>query len=314
MGRTGNNMQDQENNVSSGVDGYTGGQLDTNAAAAAFWSSLSMAGATASGETVRRSPITTTRRFRATPAMRADPWDPIPDVYTEVEVPHTPVVPLQDFQDEFWDRWDDEGFRVWLTTRLVRAGLVGADPTVAQVQSAWDKIGAKAASSPGWKGTPEQLLEFFATGSRPSAEDVDAAIAAGQAAVDPVTGGAVDVELGLAREPTTTTSKAYQSISREQAGAVADAALRAALGREASAAEVKRFRAKIQAAFDANPSVTTTTTDQWGNSTRRSSGGDVSAAAIAEDMADGEQFTKERRRYAAAGYLDRLIAEVRPVI
>jgi hypothetical protein len=229
---------------------------------------------------------------------------------------------LDEYNGEFWDRWKNPSFRAWLQSRAMAAQGLKTAPSTEDSYTFWVQYGEKAAAAVGWKGTPEQYLEFMANGGTlATAKQVEADMKAGKLLVDPVTGLPIDPATGLVepdKGPVTSTSTSYDSISLSQAAAAADQALSAALGRNASASEKKLFRSKLQGALNKNPNVTKTVSDSNADGTSNTSvthtKGGIDAGQVSSDIAESARFTAERKRFQAAGYLDRLISSVGPIV
>lgn len=174
---------------------------------------------------------------------------------------------MGDYQQEFFQKWDDPKFRQWFTTRAVAAGIVPQSRTIDDYWNAWNKLGESVAGMVGWSGTPEQYLEFIASGKKLTPQEIDAAMAKGSQLIDPATGKPYGSTSGApGAEPvnpiSTTTSTSVASLNPLAANAAVNDLAKALLGRMPSKAELRRYRRAMNGILSSNPTVTTTTTDQ----------------------------------------------------
>lgn len=181
---------------------------------------------------------------------------------------HAPkTATVSSYQQEFIEKWQDPKFKSWFVSRAVAAGLV-SNPATASIDdywTAWNAVGTKAASMPGWSGTPEQLLEFMASGKQFGPDSVKSAIAKGEALIDPLTGqpygNASGVTAAAVNPIQTSTSTSYASINPLAARSAINDLSKALLGRMATNAEIARYRKAMNGILKSHPTVTTTTTD-----------------------------------------------------
>ena len=168
---------------------------------------------------------------------------------------------VEEFAAEFWDRWQDNNFRTWLTSRLVATGRTKAGETGPQEAfGAWVQLGEETAKSSGWTGTPEQLLDFYATGSRLSADAIEEAMKRGDLVTLP-DGTTVDPNGPWQNPIQSVTRTSTASINQSTANMSVDDLSRNLLGRMASEKELSRYRDAINGWLEQNPTVETTTTD-----------------------------------------------------
>lgn len=184
-----------------------------------------------------------------------------------VKKPGTTSVGLSAYQQEFFEKWDDPKFKAWFTSRAVASGRVSPTGSIEDFYFAWNKIGQDVASMPGWAGTPEQYLEWAASGRKLSAEQVQSAIDKGSALINPTTGRPWGEQAGAAgTEPVnpiyTTTSTSVASLNPLAANAAVSDLAKALLGRMPSKAELRRYRRAMNGILKSNPTVTTTTEDR----------------------------------------------------
>lgn len=178
-------------------------------------------------------------------------------------------VPIDDFVQEFYDKWEDPKFQSWFMSRTLASGRTNAKSTYEDYLNQWVDLGKSTAQGM-FRGTPEQFLEWMATGQRVSADDIRRQIEEGAPAIDPVTGDPVlpteEQYGGTARtEPvnpiTTYRSTSSATINREAAYAAVDQLSQALLGRMATKGEMRRARRVMNRMLAENPTVTTTTRD-----------------------------------------------------
>ena len=224
---------------------------------------------------------------------------------------------LTDFSNEFYDRWDDGNFRAWFISRAVAAGMVN-DPTKATVGDYWDAWSAigKMAASARWSGTPEQYLEFRASGQRLSEKEVDQQVDAGTVLIDPNTGqpiGVIEAGEEIPEQPiTTATQTTYASLNQLTARAAIDRMSQALLGRRASKAEIKRYRAAMEDLLKRNPQVSTRTTDATDPNNVKSTVTEDSAGMTQDDAVQNTQYemqdSSEGRAYTVGSMFEDALA------
>jgi hypothetical protein len=190
------------------------------------------------------------------------PWGggPLPAIGSSTWT--TKDVPSTQYVQEFYDKWDDQNFQTWFMSRAIAAG-VKSDANYSDYLNVWIGMG-EAVAKGHFAGTPEQYLEWIATGQQTSAEDIREAIENGTPLIDPVTGEPIlpgSPGSGKANPITTHRSTSSATISREAAYAVADQLGQKLLGRMMTKAEMKRARGVMNGLLRANPTVTTSTTD-----------------------------------------------------
>jgi hypothetical protein len=175
--------------------------------------------------------------------------------------------PLSTYVQEFYDKWDDPNFQTWMMSRAIASGVNGKTATYGDYFDVWRTVG-EAVAKGYWKGTPEQYLEWLASGQQVSPADVQKAIADGTPIFDkdgnpilPGVGGP-----GAPAEPvnpiTNYRSTSSATINREAAYAAVDQLSQALLGRMATKAEMRKARGVMNRMLAANPTVTTRTVDQ----------------------------------------------------
>lgn len=106
----------------------------------------------------------------------------------------------------------------------------------------------------------------------------------------------------LAHQPTTTTSTQAYTTGEDDADAYLTAAMTELLGRAPNKKEVAAFTSRLNAKEEANPTVTTTQNDGYGNTTSSTEASNVSAAGVADSFAGGKQFSKESGAYKIQQY------------
>jgi hypothetical protein len=170
---------------------------------------------------------------------------------------------LDDYNAEFWNRWEDPNYQTWLLSRLVATGRAKAGVTGPQeAYAGWVQIGEEAAKAPGWKGTPEQLLEFYATGKVIDQTAIDKAMENGDLATMP--DGSIADPNGVAAAPNpiqTSRSVSTATINPLAANAAIDQLAQSLLGRMASDKELARYRKTMNKIMSSNPTVNTRTVD-----------------------------------------------------
>ncbi len=107
---------------------------------------------------------------------------------------------MNEYLDEFRRKASDDNFMRWYVTRARAAGLLvtSRQVTLADLEAEWVKLG-KVVQTTGWKGTPEEYLEYLASRKIPNAKDVAKAIKSGMPMTDPETGKAAVGTSGGAR-------------------------------------------------------------------------------------------------------------------
>ena len=210
-----------------------------------------------------RGSTTTVRRPR--PAQQR----PTPGSAFWLREQHAPArnrTPINEYVQEFTDRWEgDLEFQTWFMSRAIAAGLVSGDKaSVADYMDAWENLGKAAAVERGtWKGTPEQLLEFLASGKNLSGGQIEEAMRNGEPLLDengePIVPG---YNAKKVNPITTIRSTSSATINREAAYAAADQLSQALLGRMASPKEMRKARAVMNRLLRDNPTVNVQTRDE----------------------------------------------------
>tara|TARA_R110000868_G_scaffold27445_1_gene104149 strand:+ start:1142 stop:1783 length:642 start_codon:yes stop_codon:yes gene_type:complete len=105
-----------------------------------------------------------------------------------------------------------------------------------------------------------------------------------------------------AHQPTTTTSTQAYTTGKDDADSYLTAAMTELLGRAPNKKEVAAFQSRLNAKEEANPTVTTTHNDGYGNTTSSTEASNVSAAGVADNFAGGKRFQKESDAYRIQQY------------
>lgn len=169
---------------------------------------------------------------------------------------------LDEYNAEFWDRWEDPNYQTWLLSRMVATGRAKPGTTGPQeAYAGWVQIGEEAAKAPGWKGTPEQLLEFYATGKVASMDAIDKDMASGSLVTLP--DGSVADPNGVTQQNPIQTSRTVSTatINPLAANAAIDQLSQSLLGRMASDKELARYRKTMNKIMSSNPTVNSRTVD-----------------------------------------------------
>lgn len=180
-------------------------------------------------------------------------------------------VSVEDYMQEFYDKWDNPSFQTWFMSRTLAAGITNGKSTYEDYLSAWEKIG-KTAASGYFKGTPEQYLEWAATGQQVSADEIRKEIETGTPVYDPVTDAAILPAYGTTDESgqsgdtvanpiTTYKQTSSATINKDAAYAAADQIGQQLLGRMLTKAEMRKAYRVMNGMLAENPTVTTTTRD-----------------------------------------------------
>jgi hypothetical protein len=182
--------------------------------------------------------------------------------FSPVPRPHT--VAASQYMQEFYEKWEDPNFQTWMMSRAIASGQVsGKDGTYQDYLNLWEAAG-KAVASGNWAKTPEQYIEWIASGQSVTAREVAKAIASGEPILDanglPILPGVG--ENAPVNPITTHRSTSSATINREAAYAAADQLSMQLLGRMATKAEMRKARGVMNKLLAANPTVSTTTTDQ----------------------------------------------------
>lgn len=202
-------------------------------------------------------------------------------------------VSLSDFNGEFVSKWQDPKFKSWFISRAVAAGLLDPDQiSISEAHKAWMKIGQSAASlGSAWADkTPEQLLEFYATGETQQTEALDGQINDGTWSDVELLGGPLDSE----PQPTTSVSTAYSVVDPATARAITRSVLDGILGREPTEDEYDSYVQALTLMSQSRPTVTTTTTDGEGNTSSTTQQG-VSQQDLQQSMVEDVATSAEGR-------------------
>jgi hypothetical protein len=198
-------------------------------------------------------------------------WNPLTRRYESTrqasyEASRPYSVTASQYMQEFYDKWDDPNFQTWMMSRAIASGVNGKNATYSDYLNVWEAAG-KAVAAGYWSGTPEQYIEWIASGQQVSPEDVQKAIASGEPILDK-DGNPILPGMGASApaEPvnpiTNYRSTSSATINREAAYAAVDQLSQALLGRMATKAEMRKARGVMNRMLAANPTVTTRTVDQ----------------------------------------------------
>lgn len=114
---------------------------------------------------------------------------------------YTAAVPLSEYDGEFFQRWQDPNFIRWFASRAIAAGMNKATDNTGDFFETWQKLGRDVANIPGWQGTPEQFLEWKASGRLVDDSDLMDSVKAGDVMIDPKTGKATTSKRGKDGNP-----------------------------------------------------------------------------------------------------------------
>lgn len=160
---------------------------------------------------------------------------------------------IDDFNAEFFEKWNTPEFQTWLTSRMVAMGE--RDTSTRSAYAFWVTMGEQTAKARGTQWSPEQYIEFMANGGLyKGLDEIESEMAAGAPVLD---------ENGepLINPIQTQTSVRYNDMNPLAANTAIDEMSMALLGRMATKAEMKRLRGVINGILKKNPDVATTTTD-----------------------------------------------------
>jgi hypothetical protein len=175
------------------------------------------------------------------------------------------TAPLSSYNAEFFTRWSNPNFQTWITSRMAALGV--KDRSVENARNFWVAYGEQTSKAPGFKGTPEQYIEYMANGGRyVQSSQVEADMANGAMAIDPATGLPVDGMSGVEGEPWVNPIQKQTTVSRTtinaaDANAAVDEFSRALLGRMATEKEMGRLRKVMGKYLSAHPDVRTEVRD-----------------------------------------------------
>lgn len=246
----------------------------------------------ASGGTASQEPSPFYRR------TVTSPWQGPRNRFTSQEMSGTTYrskqgvrVPWADHDNEFMSNWQGNAkWRKTLVTRALRSGLpnmyVNQDGTTSartyDFYKVWQEAGKLSSqwADQGVNMTPMQVLEFLAGGKGGGAGG---------------SGGSSGGSGGGAPTSYTTTQTSYNISDPATAKALTNAVLEAALGRRATPEETKAYRAALNAAERANPTVTTTHVN--GRSSTSTTKGGLDSAGAQQTLLDKAENTAEGQAY-----------------
>lgn len=143
------------------------------------------------------------------------------------------------------------------------AGFIKPGDDAQKVWAAWDQAVRSASAYNGQQSSPASYLSPF---------EVLGRLSASQLALN-----------GKTATSTTTTDVTHNIFDASNSEGTIKTAFQQALGRDPSREEVSQYAKVLQAAYDANPSTRTTSTDANGNSTSTYSGG-IDQASVIQDQ------------------------------